>query len=164
MRLIASALTTVMMVCAPNIGIAQVAGNEPPVITPLWLGGCWEMSAGELMMEEHWMVVRGGTMLGMSRTVRGDQLSGYELLLLSEEESGWTYEAHPSGQSTASFRSSAITDTSIVFSNPDHDFPQTIAYFRIGADSLLGRIAGEQGDQLRQVNFPFRRVPCPGSD
>jgi len=108
------------------------------------------------------MAVRSGTMLGMSRTVRGGDLAGYELLLLHEEESGWVYEAHPSGQPTAGFRSSAITDTSIVFSNPDHDFPQTIAYIRIGSDSLLARIAGEQGGQPREVQFPYRRVPCPG--
>ncbi len=107
------------------------------------------------------MAVRGGTMLGMSRTVRGGQLAAYELLLLYEEASGWIYEAHPSGQPTASFRSSAITDTSIVFSNPDHDFPQTITYFRISSDSLLARIAGERSGRLRQVEFPFQRVLCP---
>ena len=163
MRMIICGLVTLIMVSVPDIGIAQVAGNEPPVTTPLWLGGCWELSAGELMIEEHWMAVRGGAMLGMSRTVRGGQLAGYELLLLYQEESGWTYEAHPSGQPTASFRSSAITDTSIVFSNPDHDFPQTITYFRISSDSLLARIAGERGGQPRQVEFPYRRVPCLGS-
>ena len=163
MRVIVCGLATLMMVSVPGIGMAQVAGDEPPVITPFWLVGCWEMSAGEAIIDEHWMAVRGGTMLGMSRTVRGGHLAEYELLLLYEEASGWIYEAHPSGQGTASFRSSAITDTSIIFSNPDHDFPQTIAYFRINSDSLLARIAGERGGQLRQVEFPYRRVPCLGS-
>ncbi len=163
MRMIVCGLTTLIMVTVPRSGIAQAAGNEPSVMPPLWLVGCWELGAGELMIEEHWMAVRGGTMLGMSRTVRGGQLAGYELLLLYEEESGWVYEAHPSGQAMASFRSSVLTDTSIVFSNPHHDVPQTITYFRIGSDSLLGRIAGERGEQFRQVEFPYRRVPCPGS-
>jgi len=163
MRMTVCVLTIVMMMFLPRMSIAQAAGDEPSPITPLWLAGCWEVTAGELVIEEHWMAARGGTLLGMSRTVRGGRLAEYELLLLHEEESGWVYEAHPSGQPAASFKSSAITDTSMVFSNPDHDFPQTITYFRISSDSLLARIAGERGGRLRQVEFPFRRVVCPGS-
>ena len=121
------------------------------------------MSDGDLVIEEQWMAVRGRSMLGMSRTVKGYRLVGYELVLLREEGAGWVYEAHPSGQSTASFRSSAVTDTSITFSNPDHDFPQTITYLRTRPDSLLARIAGGQGDQFRQVEFPYQRVPCSES-
>ncbi len=163
MRITVRVLTILVIMFLPRMSIAQTAGDKPSAITPLWLAGCWEVTAGELVIEEHWMEVRGGTLLGMSRTVRGGQLAEYELLLLHEEESGWVYEAHPSGQPAASFKASAITDTSMVFSNPDHDFPQTITYFRIGSDSLLARIAGERSGRLRQVEFPFRRVLCPGS-
>ncbi|MCZ6873454.1 MAG: DUF6265 family protein [bacterium] len=163
MRMTVGVLTILVMVLLPRISIAQAAGDKPSAITPLWLAGCWELTAGELVTEEHWMAVRGSTLLGMSRTVRGGQLVGYELLLLYEEESGWVYEAHPSGQPAASFKSSAMTDTSMVFSNPDHDFPQTISYFKISSDSLLARIAGERSGRLRQVEFPFRQVPCPGN-
>ncbi len=163
MRMSVYVLTALVMVFLPRISIGQAAGDKPSAITPLWLAGCWQLTAGELVTEEHWMAVRGGTMLGMSRSVRGGQLAGYELLLLHEEESGWVYEAHPSGQPAASFKASAITDTSMVFSNPDHDFPQTITYFRIGSDSLLARIAGERSGRLRQVEFPFRRIRCPGN-
>ncbi len=163
MRMTVCVLTILVMVFLPRMSIAQGAGDEPSAMPPSWLAGCWEMTAGELVIEEHWMAVRGGTLLGMSRTVRGGQLAGYELLLLHEGESGWVYEAHPSGQPAASFKSSAITDTSMVFSNPDHDFPQNITYFRISSDSLLARIGGERSGRLRQVEFPFRRVSCPGN-
>ena len=163
MRMAVCELTILMLAALPGRGIAQTVSDEPSAITPRWLVGCWEVSAGELMIEEHWMAVRGGTMLGMSRTVRGGELVGYELLLLHKEESGWVYEAHPSGQPTASFRSSVINDTSMVFSNPDHDFPQTITYFRISSDSLLARIAGDRSGRLHQVEFPYRRVLCPAS-
>jgi hypothetical protein len=121
------------------------------------------MSVSKLVIEEHWMALRGGTMLGMSRVVRGGELAGYELLLLRGEDHGWVYEAHPSGQPSASFKSAAITDTSIAFSNPEHDFPQTISYSRIGADSLVARTAGERDGQPREMVFRYRRVFCPGS-
>jgi hypothetical protein len=164
MRRVVYVLSIAMLVSFPGVGRAQVADDEPSSVAPPWLAGCWEMRAGELVIEEHWMSVRGGTMLGMNRAVRGGELAGYELLILRDEGSSWVYEAHPSGQSPASFRSAAITDTSIAFSNPDHDFPQTITYSRISADSLVARTAGESGGKVREMQFRYRRVPCPGSD
>ncbi len=163
MRITVCVLTILMLASLPGSSIAQTAGDNSSAIMPHWLAGCWEVSTGELVIEEQWMAVRGGTMIGMSRTVREGELAGYELLRLHEGRSGWVYEAHPSGQPTASFRSSEITDTSIVFSNPHHDFPQTIAYMRISSDSLLAWIAGERSGQFRQVEFLYRRVLCPGS-
>jgi hypothetical protein len=163
MRRVASALAIAMLASFPGVGTAQTGDDGSSSVTPRWLAGCWEMSAGELVIEEHWMALRGGAMLGMSRVVRGGELAGYELLLLRGEGSGWVYEAHPSGQPPASFSSAAITDTSIAFSNPEHDFPQTISYSRIGADSLVARTAGERGGKVREMQFRYRQVFCPGS-
>ena len=42
-----------------------------------WLQGCWEMVSPQRIVEEQWMSPRGGSMLGMSRTVRGDALVEY---------------------------------------------------------------------------------------
>ena len=36
-----------------------------------WLTGCWEMSSPQRTIEEHWLPPRGGTMLGIGRTVQG---------------------------------------------------------------------------------------------
>jgi hypothetical protein len=141
---------------------AWTLAERPSLDTPRWLAGCWEMSVGDLLVEEYWMAYRGGSLLGMSRSVRGGELRGYELLLLRQEGMGWVYEAHPSGQPSASFRSVAISDTSAVFSNPDHDFPQTITYVRTSPDSLIARTAGVRDGRTDEFEFPYRRVSCPG--
>ncbi len=67
MRITVRVLTILVMVFLPRISIAQTAGGKPSAITPLWLAGCWEVTAGELVIEEHWMAVRGGTLLGPPR-------------------------------------------------------------------------------------------------
>lgn len=72
------------------------------------------------------------------------------------------YEAHPSGQAAAEFRGILVSDTALVFENPEHDFPQRIGYTRVGPDSLAGWIEGDSGGELRRIRFPFRRVACPG--
>ncbi len=146
-----------------GVGAAQTPGRASDAQTPGWLAGCWEMRVGELIVEEQWMALRNGSMLGMSRVLRGGELTGHELIVLRAVGSGWVYEAHPSGQPTASFTSTAITDTGLVFSNPEHDFPQTITYSRVDADSLVARTSGGGGERPREYVFRYRRVVCPGS-
>jgi hypothetical protein len=133
-------------------GIARVA----------WLQGCWEMSSPQRTVEEHWMSPRGKTMIGSGRTVRGDQLVEYELVILREQDDRLAYEAHPSGQPSAVFLSKTIGDSMVVFENPEHDFPQRVGYQRDRPDALLAWIEGTVKGQPRRVEFAYTRAACPG--
>ena len=127
-----------------------------------WLQGCWETSTGERTIEEHWMAPRGTNMVGMSRTVRGNTLVSYEFLLLREVGDRLEYESHPSGQRSATFHSTMVSDAMVLFENPQHDFPQRIGYRREGGSSLVAWIEGTNKGQARRIEFPYRRVPCSG--
>jgi hypothetical protein len=147
-------------------GLAVLAGAsalQPAkgVQRAAWLAGCWEAQSAQRTIEEQWMAPRGRTMLGMSRTVHGDSTVETEMVMLREEGERLAYEAHPSGQSAATFRSAGITDTSVVFDNPTHDFPQRIGYERRGADSLLAWIEGTMSGRNRRADFRYRRARCP---
>jgi hypothetical protein len=127
-----------------------------------WLAGCWQAQSPGRLVEEHWLGPRGDCMIGVSRTVRADTLLEYELIVLRERPGGeLAYEAHPSGQRVATFIAREVTDMSIVFENPKHDFPQRVGYTRRGADSLIAWIEGEKGGEVRRVEFPYVRVGCP---
>ena len=128
-----------------------------------WLAGCFEMKKGSLMIEEHRMAARGGTMLGMSRTTSEKGLVEYELTLLSERNGTLVFEAYPSGQPAAEFPAMVLAPDSIIFANPGHDYPQTIGYRRVGRDSVTAWIDGVSGGTHRRVEFPYRRVACPGA-
>ena len=106
------------------------------------------------------MVPRGGTILGMSRTVRGDTLVEYEAVRMEERGDSLFYVANPSRQSQAQFLATSSTDSSIVFENPHHDFPKKISYFRVGADSVVARVEGELSGKNRVLEFRYLRVPC----
>ena len=68
----------------------------------------------------------------------------------------------PARQPEASFPAIEIADGVLVFENRAHDFPQRVIYRR-GADGRLdARIEGTIDGQPRAVDFPYRRVACPG--
>jgi hypothetical protein len=148
-----------------GLGIAPVVQQERAGIGRLaWLSGCWEASSATRTTEEHWMAPRGRSMLGMSRTVRGDSVVDYELVVLREHGNQIAYEAHPSGQRAAVFTSRAFGDSSAVFENPDHDFPQRVGYQRRGPDSLLAWVEGSADGRARRIDFRYRRVRCVGTE
>src|SRR5262245_50564481 len=97
-----------------------------PLQQMAWLAGCWERRATDRVITEQWMAPAGKMMLGMSRTVRGDSTLEFEHLELVERAGKLAYVAHPSGQTTATFPQRELTDSSIVFEDPAHDFPQRI--------------------------------------
>jgi Domain of unknown function (DUF6265) len=127
-----------------------------------WLQGCWAFTRGERTVEEHWMTPRGGSMLGTSRTVVGDALREFELVVLREQDGHLAYQAHPSGQASAVFVSSTVAEAEIVFENLQHDFPQRIGYRRVGPGELLAWIEGPRQGETRRIEFPYRRAECPG--
>lgn len=125
-----------------------------------WLAGCWEGSNGKRTVEERWMPPRGGIMLEMGRTVLDGKLRDYEFVVVTAPEGRLVYEAHPQGQPANTFRSIEVSDTTVVFEDPAHDFPQRVGYRRQGHDSLTGWIEGDQAGARRRIEFPYHRVSC----
>ena len=109
------------------------------------------------------MAPRGGSMLGMSRTVAGDRTSEFEFMRIREEHGKLVFTARPSGQDEASFASIELTGSGVVFENAAHDFPQRIIYRLNGDGSLLARIEGERRGTFKGVDFPMRRSACAGA-
>ncbi len=167
MRLICSAgalaLVTVLALSPGPEGAGSTLPSGTVLNRVAWLAGCLEMRKGDLVVEEHRMGARGGSMLGMSRTTSSKGLVEYELTLVREQDGALRYEAHPSGQPVAVFAAVVATGDSVVFSAPEHDYPQIIGYRRAGADSVVAWIDGTSRGKPRRIEFPYRRVACGGT-
>lgn len=136
------------------------APETPRVESVRWLAGCWARTGPGGSIEESWMPPRGGTMLAVNRTVRGDSTVAWEFIRVFERDGRLVYEANPSGQRLTEFTEEESGDASITFANPEHDFPQRISY-RASGDTLHARIEGESGGEVRGADFPLARVACP---
>ncbi len=128
-----------------------------------WLQGCWAMVNQGRAIEEQWMAPRGRTMLGTSRTVQGADLVGYEFMMIHDQGDHLAFEVHPSGKPPVVFTASTVTDSSVVFENTQHDFPQKIGYRRDGDNAVVAWIEGSRDGEVRRAEFPYRQVVCAGS-
>jgi hypothetical protein len=158
---------SVIVLCVMHMSLAlgearaQVSGLSVHHLS--WIAGCWRQSSsgGARIIDEQWMEPRGGMMLGMSRTVRGDSVLEFEQLRIFARDGRLVYHAKPSGQEPADFEARSASDSLVTFENPAHDFPQRIIYRRHGADSLIARIEGTRNGQVRGIDFPYAKVSCP---
>lgn len=138
---------------------AVAAGTERPALATIaWLAGTWTLERGGRETTEHWEPLRGGTMIGLSRTVARERTVEYEFLLLRAEADGTVnYVARPSGQKETAFRLVRASATEAVFENPGHDFPRRISYTLQPDGGLVAAIEGTRNGQARRVEFPYVR-------
>jgi hypothetical protein len=130
-------------------------GSLEPVA---WLAGTWLTDDGET--EEVWTTPRGGTMLGVNRTVVAGVLRHFEHLRIASEEGAIFYHASPVRQAPARFRLVEQGER-LVFEDPEHDYPQRIVYRRLAVDRLEAGIEGSDEGRPKSSRWPMRRSGAP---
>ncbi|HSC07502.1 MAG TPA: DUF6265 family protein [Steroidobacteraceae bacterium] len=159
-RLLRASLALILVMAAP------VRSNpDQSVAGFVWLAGCWASIGGELGTGEMWTAPAGGTMFGVSRTVRDGKTSEYEFMQIREISPGQlAFVAHPSGQAQAAFPLVRSAPGELVFEDPAHDFPQRVIYRLVEPDRLHARIEGMLKGEERGVDFHMQRAECARRD
>jgi hypothetical protein len=114
-----------------------------PVSFMKQLEGTWcGPSSGEGEICETWKPTEQGWE-GMGEWLESGQRATTEHLSIMETDSGWYYVAHPiQAKNPTFFKLKEVTKTTLMVSNPRHDFPQTILY-RLSGDTLFVHLEGE---------------------
>lgn len=113
-----------------------------------WFAGSWETDDHGRYVEEHWTRLAGGTMLGMSRTVREGKTIAFEFIRLESRPDGIFYVAQPQGRPPVDFKLAELQGQEATFVNPAHgDHLKKIVYRKNSDGSLTARIEGENGGQ-----------------
>ena len=133
-------------------------GWADDVPAPEFMAGDWCAVQGEQQFEERWTGAEGGRMYAVARSFQNGRLTGFEFLRIEAEDGNWFYRAQPGGQSATDFALTDSADERIVFSNPDHDFPQRIEYWR-DASGLHAAVSALDPAEGRQ-QFDFRPGSC----
>ena len=150
-----------LMISLGMLSSINAVAAEADITSLAWLAGCWQSEKGEAGSGEHWLPPAGGTMFGVSRTVKNGKTVEFEFVQLRVNAEGkLVFIALPSGQKEATFVASAVGKDSVTFENPQHDFPQKVIYRLEPGGRLVGRIEGTRGGTFRGVDFPMKRVAC----
>ena len=151
------AIAVAAVLAASNLAHAQ----DDPLVVVAWLAGCWAAEGREPGSVEHWLAPAGGTMLGMSRTVRSGRTVQFEFMQFRMGGNGkLEFVALPSGQKETSFALVGSSDGLASFQAPAHDFPQKITYQALPGGRMVARIEGTVSGRSRVIEFPHKRVPC----
>lgn len=126
-----------------------------------WLAGCWASETSESGTGEQWMNPAGGSMLGMSRTIKDGQLAEFEFMQIRRQADGsLAFIAQPSGGTPTVFTLMRMDEAEAVFENPAHDFPQRVIYSFERPSKLAARVEGSIQGETRVIEFPMRRAKC----
>jgi hypothetical protein len=141
--------------------LTDTAAAEVSVNDAEWMSGCWKFDGGQPGSGEYWTPPAGGSLFGISRTVRDGRTTAFEFMRIVEtEDDDLILIASPAGQATTTFVLESLSDDEIIFTNPDHDFPQRVGYRRLPGPRLLGWIDGSINGQSRRIEFPMAAVDC----
>lgn len=144
-----------------TLWLAPAEPSAPVTVQDLaWLSGCWESVNGDPGSGETWTRPAGGTLLGLSRTVKEGKTVAHELMQIRETAPGRiVFIALPSGQTETTFPLVRLAGQEVVFENPGHDFPQRVIYRR-EKNLLTGRIEGVENGREKAFDFPLKKAAC----
>ncbi|WP_312175561.1 DUF6265 family protein [Chryseobacterium sp.] len=126
-----------------------------------WLIGTWENKTQRGSIYETWTKSGQNEFSGKSYSVKDNDTIVFENIRLLQEKNGLYYIPTVKNQNDGlpvRFVAKAISENQLVFENPQHDFPQIIAYTKITSDSLIAEISGTKNGQKRKQTFPMKRV------
>jgi hypothetical protein len=149
-----------MTLALPAILLTAALGGaaETSLAALSWLAGSWVSEEGDRRIEEHWIPAAGGTMLGLSRTVVGNETVGFEFLRLESRPTGIFYIAHPGARPGTEFALTRLEGEEAVFENPAHDHPKIIRYRLEPDGTLLAVIEGDENGRHVTQDFHYRKA------
>lgn len=150
---------TVFTLLLVSYGWRNTAG--PSLEKLEWMIGTWENKTRRGNVYETWTRNHSKAFAGKSYMINGADTMVFENIQLLEEAETLFYiptVKNQNGGLPVRFRLKELSDSSVLFENPEHDFPQAIAYTKKGRDSLLAEISGWRADKLVRVNFPMKKI------
>lgn len=146
-----------------SFALLLAALAEPTVADLSWMSGYWLSCEDGQEVSETWSDPRGELMVGHGVTLARGR-SSFELFRIAPHEGGVAYFAQPSGRPATVFAAAEVAPGRVDFVNPEHDFPQRVAY-RLDGDVLTARIEGQIDGQARSMEWRYRRAElnarCP---
>lgn len=152
-------LSALLTACWITSAQAQEASPQPGSLDAIsWLLGDWAFTDGPTTTGESWQRASATTWEGYGFMVRGGDTSRTEDLRLWCTQGDIFYVSKVEHNALpVAFKLVSWSDSTCVFENAGHDFPQRIRYTKTGV-GLTARIEGVSKGKERSADYPFRKV------
>jgi len=134
---------------------------QPTLDEASWLLGTWENKTSRGVIYENWRKISTQEYAGKSYKLNGQDTVLLETVRLIQEGDNLFYIPTVSNQNgglPVRFSLQEQSPSKLVFTNPDHDFPQFISYTCISQDSLVAEIYGSLNGKVQKRSFPMSRI------
>lgn len=132
-----------------------------PIEKANWLIAAWGNTTKEGNLTETWTKQNDSTLVGESFLIKDNDTLFSENMLIAQKDDSLYYIPTVKNQNEGkpvSFQLTSITDNTLVFENPKHDFPQKITYTKITNDSLVAEISGIQNGKEGKESYPMKKI------
>ena len=149
MRHAKTTLAAGLALCAAQATAAELSMD--------WLAGHWCGGEAGHSIEEVWLPEAGGSLFGLSRTLRDGKLKSFEYMHVVRDGDKRGLHVQPNGAPPTLFAIGEQGEGWVRFENPENDFPHVIQYRRDG-ENLRAWIAGPgPDDKEMKIPFDYRR-------
>ncbi|OIQ17243.1 MAG: hypothetical protein BM557_08500 [Flavobacterium sp. MedPE-SWcel] len=134
--------------------------DYPNIKKANWVIGNWTNTSPQGKLVESWQKTNDSVYNGESFFIKEKDTLFGEYVKLIETNGKLTYIVTVSGQNNdkpVRFEMTSITDSQIVFENPEHDFPNKIVYNNISKDSLVAEVSGMRNGKPDLQKFKMVR-------
>lgn len=162
-RTFLSIFVILVVACTPSKtdSFGKISGPLDKIKLTYWLIGSWRSQSQDALYYESWGQINDSTLSGKSFSIsNGDTVSSESIALIQRNGQLIYIPTVPTQNQglPVEFELNYITDKEMIFENAGHDFPQTISYKQLSADSLIAEIAGVIEGKRRAIQFPMRRL------
>lgn len=122
--------------------------------------GLWKQVEGiDLVSYEEWKIQSDSLYEGRSWTMYAEkQIYEEKIQLLAEGNDIFYIPIVPGNNGPVRFKMTSLDGNHVIFSNPEHDFPQEISYEMRGDTVLFAKISGVKNGKPGTKEFPLRKV------
>jgi len=150
----------ILFTLALTVVACKKTEKENKISVASWLIGSWENKADDGNLFESWAKSNDSTYIGTAYYIKSNDTLHHESMTLLQKGSELVYMATVQGQNNdepVTFLLTKSDSKQLVFENPNHDYPQKIAYQQITVDSLVATISGKQQGKLSSESYSMSK-------
>ena len=123
-----------------------------------WILGSWGRTGPQETISETWVRQNDSVYRGEGYFISGKDTFSAEKITLEQRGRQVFYIPEVKDQNKGiTFAMTALAEDSMVFENPEHEFPQRISYRKVNTDSIVAEISGTINGQFNSERFPMGR-------